>query len=378
MTRSLAAKLILAFLVVAVSGTLVSTLVIGSQTLRQFDNFITQREAIEGERPRGPGVGPLPPGERPGFGFGRYAPNTPERVFERNFRWVLLYGAGGAVLLGILLALGLTRTITRPVRDLTEATQRLAHGELGHQVIVRSEDELGQLATSFNNMSSDLEKADRLRQQMTADVAHDLRTPLSILSGYTEALQDGKLQATPEMYQIMHQQVDQLRHLVDDLRTLSLADAGALPLNRRPVDPKALLERVFLAYMPQAEAQDITLKLDAPGDLPSLTVDVERMTQVLNNLVGNAMRFTPSGGIVTLIGRPQQLAVRDSGEGVAAADLPFIFDRFYRGDKARQRPEGESGLGLAIAKSIVDAHGGRIWAESEGLGRGATFWIEIE
>lgn len=375
MIRSLAAKLILAFLVVAVSGTLVSTLVIGNQTLRQFDNFIFELEA--GERPRGPGAGP-PPGQGQGQGFGRYPPNTPARAFEQNFRWVLLYGGGGAVLIGILLALLLTRTITRPVRELTEATQRLSHGELGHQVIVRSEDELGQLATSFNNMSIDLEKADRLRQQMTADVAHDLRTPLSILSGYTEALQDGKLQGTPEMYQVMHQQVAQLHHLIDDLRTLSLADAGELSLNRRPVDPKALLERVFLAYMPQAEAQNITLMLDAPDDLPSLMIDVERMTQVLNNLVGNALRFTPSGGTITLAGRPRQLAVHDSGEGIAAADLPFIFDRFYRGDKARQRPEGESGLGLAIAKSIVDAHGGRIWAESEGLGQGATFWIEID
>lgn len=366
MTRSLAGKLILAFVFVALIGTLVSTAVVGIQTIRRFDEFVSQYEP--------PGPPPDRPREdRPAIrrppNFYRYPDGTPQRIFERGFRQVLLLGAGGAVLTGIGLALLLTFTLTRPLRELTDASRRLARGELGHQVTVRSADELGQLTDAFNQMSRDLARAEEVRQQMTADVAHELRTPLSILSGYTEALEDGKLEPNSEMFAVMHQQVIQLRHLVEDLRTLSLADAGKLTLNRRPVDPKALFERVFLGYAARAEKEGVTLTLDTPETLPAMTLDVERMTQVLNNLVANALRHTPAGGTVTLRARPGELAVVDTGEGIDPADLPHIFERFYRADQARQRTDGSSGLGLTIAKSIVKAHNGKIEARS---GNGET------
>ncbi len=371
MRRSLTLKLLIAFLFVGLAGTVLTAVVVGPGTFREFERFITN--AAPGH------THPLPqvnrnPNRIP---FSRFPQGTPEGNFEARFGRLLVLGTGGAALLAFLLGIFLSRTMTRPLQELTEATSRLSRGDLGLQVPVRSQDEIGRLAASFNRMSADLARATRLRRQMTADVAHDLRTPLSIIAGYSEALHDGKLQGSPEIYAVLNQQVDHLKHLVEDLRTLSLADAGELPLNRRPVDPRALLERTALAYFAQAEAQGITLTVEAPDDLEAVSVDVERFAQVLNNLVGNALRHTPGGGTIALQAAPGRLVVRDTGEGIPADEIPHIFDRFYRGDKARRRSGGESGLGLAIAKSIVEAHGGKITVDSPGTGQGTTFAIDL-
>jgi signal transduction histidine kinase len=265
------------------------------------------------------------------------------------------------------------------VRELTGATKRVAGGELGIQVPVRTGDELGELANSFNQMSADLAQSNQVRRQMTADVAHDLRTPLSVILGYTEALSDGKLQGTPQMYGVMHSEAQHLSHLIDDLRFLSLADAGELPLERRNVSPLDLLNRTAASNHAAAEQKQIDLQVQGAPDLPDLNVDPERMAQVLGNLTSNALRHTPAGGTIVLTARSEVegvlLQVRDTGSGIAAADLPYIFHRFYRGDLSRQQT-GESGLGLAIAKSIVEAHGGRITAESN-LGAGTTITITL-
>jgi signal transduction histidine kinase len=258
----------------------------------------------------------------------------------------------------------------------------MAQGDLGQQVAVRSQDELGDLANAFNQMSHDLAQATEARRQMTADVAHDLRTPLTVLMGYTEPLQEGKLKGTPELYAVMHDEVLHLKHLIEDLRTLSLADAGELRLYRRPVDTKALLERTGLAFMALAEQKGVRLHVEAADNLPLLNVDVERTTQLLKNLVSNALRHTPAGGEIVLSAEFDaaahriHLAVQDTGVGIAPDALPHIFDRFYRADKSRERTEGESGLGLAIAKSIVRAHGGTIKAESAPE-EGTTFTISL-
>ena len=223
-------------------------------------------------------------------------------------------------------------------------------------------------------------RASTLRKQMTADLAHDLRTPLSILSGYAEGLKEGRLNGSPAIYTIMHDEVQHLERLVDDLRTLSLADAGELPLNRRIVDPAALIERTALAHYIRAEAQGVAVSVEAGADLPNVFVDTDRMTQVLNNLVGNALTHTAAGEIHLTAhtqGDSVALTVQDAGAGIAPEDLPFVFDRLYRGDKARQRsPEGSSGLGLAIAKAIVEAHGGTI-AVASTVGKGTTFTITL-
>jgi two-component system sensor histidine kinase BaeS len=312
--------------------------------------------------------------------FDPVSPESPETEFLKDVNRAIIYGAAGATAVALLLGILLARTISRPVQELTTATQIVARGKLGHQVPVRTQDELGELAASFNRMSADLARSNRLRRQMTADIAHDLRTPLSVIMGYTEALADDKLQGASEMYAVMHNEAQHLSHLIDDLRTLSLADAGELPLTRRPVAPLALLERTASAHAAQARKRQVALKVEAAPDLPTVEVDPERMAQMLGNLVSNALRYTPEGGQITLAAQADAdavtLRIQDNGAGIAPQELPHIFDRFYRGDRSRQQGEGESGLGLAIAKSLVEAHGGSISAAST-LGQGTTFTISL-
>jgi signal transduction histidine kinase len=302
---------------------------------------------------------------------------SPEMAFLRNVNLAALLSALAAA--GVALVLGgfLAYTLTRSLRELTVATQKVAEGDLGFQVQVRSKDELGELATSFNQMSADLAHANQLRRQMTADIAHDLRSPLSVILGYTEALNDSKLEGTPEVYDVMYKEAGHLNHLIDDLRTLSLADAGELPLTLQPIHPHELLSDVARAYQQQAERKNITLRVDAVPDTPKIIIDPHRMVQVLENLMSNALRYTPKGGEIVIGASSENSTVRifvkDNGPGIEAEDLPHIFDRFYRTDESRQH-NGETGLGLAIAKSLVDAQGGSISVESA-TGRGTTFYI---
>ncbi len=306
-------------------------------------------------------------------------PNSAEDIFLRTVNRASLTSALVAALLALTLGSLLALTLTRSLRELKEATVEIARGRFGKQVKVRTKDELGELAVSFNQMSLDLERATQARRQMTADIAHDLRSPLSVLSGYAEALSDGKLTGNTEIYDILHQETNHLSRLVEDLRLLSLADAGELPLIRQSIAPQALLERTVARHAVTAEQYGITLRVAAMPDLPEVKVDVERILQVLDNLILNAFRYTPAGGEVVLTGSSTagkvQLQIRDSGSGILPEDLPHIFDRFYRGDKAR-RESGESGLGLAIAKSIVEAHGGQIAVESA-PGNGAVFTVTL-
>lgn len=314
------------------------------------------------------------------FGGGRGGfPDSPEANFLDNLNRATALSASGAAIIALLLGILLARTISHPVSELKAATQRVAQGQLGYQVPVRSQDEIGQLATSFNQMSTDLAHSNELRRQMTADIAHDLRTPLSVMQGYAEALDEGKLQGSPDIYGAMHKQVKHLTRLVEDLRTLSLADAGQLPLWRQAVDPRDLLEHSVLVYMPQAEQRGVALHLDIPDGLPKVEVDPDRIGQVLGNLISNALHHTPLGEEIQLSAESTNhslvLQVHDTGTGISPEDLPHVFDRFYQGDKSRSA-DGESGLGLAIARSIVEAHNGRIRAESS-PGQGTTFIITL-
>jgi len=292
----------------------------------------------------------------------------------------LLIAAVGGALIALVLGLFVARTLTRPVRELTTATHALAHGDLQQQVPVRSHDELGELAQAFNQMSADLARATQLRRQMTADIAHDLRTPLTVIGGYIEALRDQVLPPTPERFDMIYGEVQHLQQLVEDLRTLSLADAGELRLNRQPIEPRALLAEVAALFQHRAEQQQIALIVDAADTLPAINIDEGRFVQVLSNLVANALRYTPDGGHITLgaVDRSGgvQLIMQDDGAGISPEALPHIFDRFYRADQSRQQESGESGLGLAIARSIIEAHGGAIHVESE-VGRGTTFTISL-
>jgi two-component system, OmpR family, sensor histidine kinase BaeS len=305
---------------------------------------------------------------------------SPESTFLEGVKQAILWGALGATAVALLIGVLLARTISHPVRELIVATRRVARGELGQQVPVRTQDELGELAASFNQMSGDLARSLELRRQMTADIAHELRTPLSLIMGYTEALSDGKFQGAPETFDILHEEAQHLSRLVDDLRTLSLADAGELSLTRRLAAPQALLARAASAHAAQAQEQEVALRVEADPDLPEIEVDPDRIAQVLDNLVSNALRYTPAGGEIVLCAAQHadilELRVRDSGAGIPPEELPHIFDRFYRGEKSRYQKNGESGLGLAIARSIVEIHGGTIEVQST-VGAGTTFSIRL-
>jgi len=313
----------------------------------------------------------------------RFAPapdGSPEDEFLRRSSRLILLGLLLATVMALILGLILARTLTRPIRALTTATRAMAHGALGTQVDIRTGDELGELGSSFNQMSTDLARSSQVRRQMTADIAHDLRTPLSVILGYTEALNDGKFVGDASIYAILHDEAQHLSRLIDDLRMLSLVDAGELPLQLNVTQPRELLERTAAAHRVKAEEKGVNLMVAAPNDLPPVEVDPERMQQVLGNLVSNALRYTPAGGEIALRGDVENgqvaLRVQDTGSGIKPDDLPFIFERFYRGDRSRSSTIGESGLGLPIAKSLVEMHHGAISVASK-LGEGTTFTISL-
>lgn len=440
--RSLTLKLTLAFLMVGLVGSIVVALLVRAQTQREFDRFVLDQygdsvteltdyyeehgtwhgvDAVvdpQPEAPYGGGRGhhsaftvvdverrivsgnyigktisfresdavPLKvDGETVGW-MVLYRPNggrdsnSPEDDFLARMNFNILISASTASALALVVGVLLARTISHPIRDLRAATQKVAGGDLGYQVPVRTKDELGQLAESFNHMSADLAHANDLRRQMTADVAHELRNPLSVILGYTEALSEGKLRGEPPMFGVMHDEALHLQRLIEDLRTLSLADAGELSLLKQQVAPASLLERVAVAHAPHAQVKQVSLEVQADRNLPEITVDPDRIVQVLGNLVTNALRYTPVKGRIQLaaerVSEGLIFRVSDTGAGIAADSLPFIFERFYRADKSRQQNQGESGLGLAIAKSIVEAHGGSIAVEST-PGKGTTFTIAL-
>jgi signal transduction histidine kinase len=282
--------------------------------------------------------------------------------------WAGLAASAVALVLGLLLA----RQLTAPLRTLTQAAHRLARGETP-QVAVRSQDEIGELSQAFNHMSRSLARQETLRRNLMSDIAHELRTPLSVIRGDLEALLDGIYEPTPGALASLQEEVLLLSRLVDDLRALAQAEAGQLKLERRPTDLGDLLAGVVASFDLQAEAQGQQLVLDVPPDLPPVDVDPLRIRQVVANLVSNALRHAPRSGriAVSVVLQPGQVrvSVADNGPGIAAEDLAHVFDRFWRGRGARV--DG-TGLGLAIARELVRAHGGQIGVEST-PGQGSTF-----
>jgi signal transduction histidine kinase len=230
-------------------------------------------------------------------------------------------------------------------------------------------------------MAADLQKAEGLRREMVADIAHELRNPLAVLRGSLEGVVDGVLPPTAENLQPLLDQTQLLARLVDDLRTLALADAGQLALNRTGVNPAEMARASVVPYLAQAEAKGVNMRAEVGVGLPdAIAVDRERLSQVLGNLVANALRHTPAGGTVTVSCEARdggvRFAVVDTGAGIPPEALPHVFERFYRVDRGRARAEGGTGLGLAIARQLVEAHGGRIWAESA-LGRGTRVTFSL-
>jgi signal transduction histidine kinase len=299
--------------------------------------------------------------------------------FLRRLWWQLLAGgalaAGIALLLARLLAIGMTS----PLRDMARAAGQMAQGDYGVRVDSDSRDEVGQLAGAFNRMSADLEQVERLRRDLVANVSHELKTPISALRAHLENLLDGVEEPDRATIQIMLQQSERLSRLVEQLLDLSRLESGDIPMERRTVPLQPLAAEVA-SEVGVARGNRVRIEIAVPEGLPPLWVDRERVHQVLFNLIDNAVRFTPPDGVVTVsaVRRDHrcQVSVADTGPGIPPEHLPLLFERFYRVEPARSRGDGGTGIGLAIARSVVEAHGGRIWAESR-VGEGSVFQFEL-
>lgn len=307
-----------------------------------------------------------------------------EQDFLLRINRALLLGTLGTLLLAVLLGWLFSRWLLKPLQGLLAGLHAVRRGELQQKLPVRSSDEIGELVQTFNQMSSEIAQANQLRKQMTADIAHDLKTPLTVILGHLEGLREGVLQPTPKRFNTLYGEAKQLERLISDLRLLSLSDAGELHLELYPTPLEPMFQAVLHSFENLAQQRQINLSLELPATLPLLNLDASRFTQVLTNLLDNALRHTPEGGTVILGARASgsllahcvKIWVQDTGQGIPAEKLPHIFERFYRADQSRSLEGGGSGLGLAICKSLLEAHGGRIWAESV-QGKGSCFWLEV-
>ena len=304
-----------------------------------------------------------------------------DREFLSRLRRVTIFSTGISLVAALIVSLILARLIGRPLEALTRAVRRMGAGDLEQRVPEDGSAETVELARSFNAMAAGLAASQRLRQQMVADVAHELRTPLANIRGYLEAIEDGVVEADEATLRTLREEAAHLNRLIDDLQELAQAEAGNLRLDRGPMAPDELIGRATGAVRARATDRGITLTTTAAPDLPAVEVDPQRITQVLHNLLTNALTHTPAGGEVAVEARRADdgliaISVADTGSGIAPEDLPHIFERFYRADSSRSRATGGSGLGLTITRRIVEAHGGTIDVASE-LGRGSTFTFTL-
>ncbi len=297
--------------------------------------------------------------------------------FRKSVNSALLLAGIVAIVAAAEVSWVLSQRVIRPLKDVSKASQHISAGHYEDRLPVDADDELGELIQNFNRMAAALAQTESMRQQLIADVSHELKTPLASIKGYMEGLQDGVIRPSPETFQLVHQEADRLQRLVHDLQELSRAEADQLQLDISQQDANALVTSAVEWLRPQFDDKGIALTFD-PMESPVLMLaDFDRTRQVLLNLLGNALQYTPPGGQaavrVTRQGDQVQFAVSDTGIGIAAVEGDQIFQRFYRVDKSRSRVSGGSGIGLTIARHIVTAQGGRIWVESAGQNRGSTF-----
>ena len=285
-----------------------------------------------------------------------------------------------AVLLAGFLSFGLSRRILKPIEALTAAARQMEQGDLAQRVVVKSKDEIGTLSHAFNNMAASLSTQEQLRRNMVSDVAHELRTPLSNIRGYLEAVQDGMLTPNEALINSLHEESLLLNRLIDDLQELSLAEAGQLRLSKQPLRMEEVIVQAVTSLQPQAKEHDVALEMDIANNLPAISADRERIGQVLRNLIRNGIEHTAAGGFVrvTAVSTPTRLTIQiqDNGEGIPAEHLPHIFGRFYRVDESRSRHTGGTGLGLAISKALIEMHEGTIHVQSK-VGQGTDFTISL-
>lgn len=361
--NSIQFKLLLSYLAVLVIGVVVLLLAVQLIAPSAYSRHML------GQMPM-PGMGP---GRGPGQGANLGLANFRAGMFE-----ALGYAIIAALLAAVAVSILLSRRIVSPLEKMASAAQRIAAGHYDERVAVGGSDEIAQLGEQFNQMAEKLESTETMRRRLIGDVSHELRTPLTAIKGYMEGLIDGVLPASAETFEQVHREADRLGRLVDDLQELSRVEAGAFSLDVHPVHLADLVQTTVKRLSPAYEKKGVGLHWNLPADLPQVLADEDRVVQVLTNLLGNALMYTPATGTVTVtaaqVGGEVQVTVKDTGIGIPAASLPHIFDRFYRVDPSRSRGAGGgSGIGLTIARAIIEAHGGQIWAESGGEGQGSVF-----
>jgi histidine kinase len=365
--KSIRSKILLSYLIVLLVGVAVTLLSVSFTARVAYDRQMMHE------------------GMRMGQGMGASQSERPPMQFA-NFRNAVFEALGTAALVAalvaVIVALFLSKRIVAPLRALTRATQRIAAGHYDERVSVSGQDELAQLAGSFNQMAEQIEQTETMRRRLLGDVAHELRTPLTTIKGSMEGLIDGVLQPDSETFTQILQESERLNRLVNDLQELSRVEAGAYTLDKQTIDVASLVATAVKRLARPFEAKQVALTPRLAPDLPPLHADEDRILQVLTNLLNNALQYTPAGGTVTISAQKNaefvQFSVSDTGIGLSQPDLNLVFTRFYRADKSRSRQSGGgSGIGLTIAKHLVEAHGGQIWAESPGVGQGSTFYFTI-
>lgn len=366
MFNRLSTRLTAAFILASILGVALVAVLAYRSTSSEFGAFLSHIEAMEGMM--GPGM----------MGSQTFA--EAEMDFLDNLGRTLLIAGLSGVALAIFLGYLFTQQIVAPLGKVTTAARRVARGNLEHRVDIGGSGELAELGEAFNLMAETLSHDRGLRQNMVADIAHELRTPLTILQGNVEAMLDGIMEASTENLTSLHQETMLLTRLVEDLRTLSLAETGELRFQLRATDLRALSLKVIDGLKTQLASKNISVVLEAPDNLPPALADPDRTAQVMRNLLSNAFHYTPEGGNITVRLRAERdgitASVIDTGAGISPADLPHVFDRFYRVDRSRTRSTGGSGLGLAIVKQLVEAQGGHAWADST-VGKGSTFAFHL-
>lgn len=379
-------KMMLSTFVLILVCALVVIYICNQQMETHFFQYLQDPSALAGQNGQGGGFGHGMGHGMMGGGMGmggmhhRMMLGAAERTFvesyHRSLWWIGFLFAG----IGLVVSYFLSGNITRPLRQLSRAAEKIRQGELKQEVPVETRDEVGQLAAVFNQMSAELAVNENNRQELLANIAHELKTPLAILQGHLESMLDGVEQPEPDKLFSMQEEVMRLTRLVGDLRDLSLAQVHQLELHLQPVDLGEKTERAAEMLEPLLEEKNLHFVKELAPDLPLRQLDPDRLNQILYNLITNAIRYTTPGTAILLkteaAGENVRLLIADEGPGIAPEDLPHVFEQFYRGDKSRNRALGGSGIGLSLAKSFVEAQGGSIRAENRKNG-GAAFIVEF-
>jgi signal transduction histidine kinase len=304
-----------------------------------------------------------------------------EQQFIDDSQRSLIAAALVAVAIAIALGFVMSGLITRPMRQLAASARKIASGDLAQRVKHASDDEVGEVSNAFNTMAEQLENKEKSRKQLLADIAHELKNPLSVVQGNLEAWLDGVIAPSPDQIASVYDETVLLNRLINDLRELSLAEAGQLKLHLETVDLGDLIAAELTGFQARCQEKQVALNAGIVGALPLVKIDRDRIRQVLHNLLENALRYTPADGSIKVGAeivpdRHVRISVSDTGTGIDKADLPYVFDHFYKADKSRQRTHGGAGIGLALVKKYVELHGGKVWVESL-PGEGSTFYFTV-